>query len=256
MTFVAVLLTSPALGASESNEAERSPADTTRDGPVWEGVRQLADDYRSQWYLDAFELVPGSLLVWAGTRRLVNHRRRGRASAGSWDFPWFGLYFTLTGTGSVATSLYLTFAASPTAAYPRRLLEADVSTRAAELYLQHRAEMARRERIARSVNMMTSTIFGTVYVLLLPTTDDNQRLENLLTSGATTALGLGFGLYRLLTKSREEKIYENLPTSDASTSTEMMEASASGPDVRARPLVRIGSRTEGTTLGAALNISW
>ena len=241
-------------GGSNSETTATSPE--ARSGPAWSGVERLAEEYRGRWYLDAFELIPGSVLVWAGVRRMLVHQDRGFGRAGSWDFPWFGLYFTLTGTGTIATSLYLTLSHSPTEAYPRRLLESDVSERAAELYLRHRAEIARRERIASAANTFASTIFGGTYVLLLPTRTDSQQLENRITGIGTIAIGVGLGIYKLLTRSLEEKIWKRVRSASEQRAAVHRATSDSSPSIRAAPLLRVDPRTESTTGGAVLELSW
>lgn len=205
----------PVHAAEGDRSTERKRAEASSDGPYLEEersridqhVQQLADHYREPWYEAAGEIGTGGLFLWLGTHRMIRHYRAGAPPTGRLDVPWFGLFATVSGAEAVATGIHMLTTPSASAEYARRLVKADLSREAGLLFLRHRAEVARQNRIRRGAVRIAASVGAAAYLFLLPTRTRQRRLENVLSASLGLATGAVTGLYWLLAPSFEERLY-------------------------------------------------
>lgn len=207
-TALACHAVSPAVAAQESGGGDEHLQ--REEAAVWQGVERLAERYREPWHAGTGQILAGGLLFWAGARQLAAYSSSSGSSGAFGGFPWFGLFFTASGSSSVAAGIHRIATTAPEADHARRLVESDLPPRAGLLYLRHRAQDARRDRVREGVTQLAAAAGSATYLFLVPIESGQRRTTILILGSTSAAITAGFGIYRLASRSLEEKLYEDL----------------------------------------------
>lgn len=186
---------------------------------VWQYVDRLAETYSEPWHAGVGHILGGGFLIWIGGRQLAAYSRSDGSGSRPFSFPVFGLLSAISGSSSIAAGVHRMATTSPEADHARRLANSGLPPRAGLLYLQHRAQDARRSRVRDGVTQIASGAGGITYLLLVPVDSQSQRTTVLVAGSAVAAITVGFGIYRLASKSLEERLYERAKSEGTQTAS-------------------------------------